>query len=137
MLNENKVKMMTKMAIYEKNEGRTMLKTAKYFKSDYVTMGVLGMIVWSTIAFVVMIAMMALCNMQWITKNINDLSYYNVGSKFIIWYLIFVVFFSTIGGVVYAHRYDASRKEIKKYFSRLSKLEHYYGMKNKKANTRR
>ena len=32
VLNENKVKMMTKMAIYEKNEGRKMLRTAKYFK---------------------------------------------------------------------------------------------------------
>ena len=34
VLNENKVKMMTKMAIYEKNEGRKMLRTAKYFKGD-------------------------------------------------------------------------------------------------------
>ena len=41
LLNENKVKMMTKMAIYEKNEGRRMLKTAKYFKGDYVAFGIL------------------------------------------------------------------------------------------------
>ena len=34
LLNENKIKMMTKMAIYEKNEGKSMLKTAKYFKGD-------------------------------------------------------------------------------------------------------
>ena len=39
LLNENKVKMMTKMAIYEKNEGRKMIKTAKYFKSDYIAFG--------------------------------------------------------------------------------------------------
>ena len=34
VLNENKVKMMTKMAIYEKNEGRKMLRTSKYFIGD-------------------------------------------------------------------------------------------------------
>ena len=34
LLNENKIKMMTKMAIYEKNEGKSMLKTAKYFKGE-------------------------------------------------------------------------------------------------------
>ena len=39
LLNENKVKMMTKMAIYEKNEGRRMLRTARYFKGDYVAFG--------------------------------------------------------------------------------------------------
>lgn len=32
MLNENKIKMMTKMAIYEKNEGRQMIKNSRYFK---------------------------------------------------------------------------------------------------------
>lgn len=32
LLNENKIKMMTKMAIYEKNEGKSMLKTAKYLR---------------------------------------------------------------------------------------------------------
>ena len=41
MLNENKVKMMTKMAIYEKNEGKKMLRTAKYYKGDYVSLAVL------------------------------------------------------------------------------------------------
>ena len=41
LLNENKIKMMTKMAIYEKNEGKSMLKTAKYFKGDYIAFGVL------------------------------------------------------------------------------------------------
>ena len=40
LLNENKIKMMTKMAIYEKNEGKSMLKTAKYFKGDYIAFGV-------------------------------------------------------------------------------------------------
>ena len=35
MLNENKIKMMTKMAIYEKNQGRQMLKNARYYKGDY------------------------------------------------------------------------------------------------------
>ena len=41
MLNENKIKMMTKMAIYEKNEGRQMIKNSRYFKGDYVAFGVL------------------------------------------------------------------------------------------------
>ena len=41
MLNENKVKMMTKMAIYEKNEGKRMLKMSRYYKGDFVTLGVL------------------------------------------------------------------------------------------------
>ena len=45
LLNENKIKMMTKMAIYEKNEGKSMLKTAKYFKGDYIAFGILKTVI--------------------------------------------------------------------------------------------
>ena len=50
VLNENKVKMMTKMAIYEKNEGRKMLRTAKYFKGDFIAFGILKTLITTTFA---------------------------------------------------------------------------------------
>lgn len=49
LLNENKIKMMTKMAIYEKNEGKSMLKTSKYFKGDYIAFGVLKTVIATTL----------------------------------------------------------------------------------------
>ena len=62
MLNENKVKMMTKMAIYEKNEGRKMLRTAKYFKGDFIAFGILKTLITTTFAF--MIVCNYVCIMQ-------------------------------------------------------------------------
>ena len=52
MLNENKIKMMTKMAIYEKNEGRQMIKNSRYFKGDYVAFGVLRTLIATTFAYI-------------------------------------------------------------------------------------
>ena len=73
---------MTKMAIYEKNQGRQMLKNARYQKGDYVIM---------------------------------------------------LVVFAVISGAVSAYKYDHSRSGMKKYFSRLNKLERFYnGQKNRK-----
>ena len=60
LLNENKVKMMTKMAIYEKNEGRRMLRTAKYFKGDYVAFGILKTLITTTFAFAIVAIMYVL-----------------------------------------------------------------------------
>ncbi|MDD6796776.1 MAG: hypothetical protein ACI4EJ_03950 [Bacteroides sp.] len=134
MLNESKIKMMTKMAIYEKNEGRRELKTAKYFKTDYVTLGVLNTVIAATVAYVVIIVLIALCNMQWLTDNVNNLNYASIGGRFVGYYIVYLLFFSILSGFVYAKRYDASRKEIKKFFSRLNKLEQFYG-KNRKTNT--
>ena len=59
MLNENKVKMMTKMAIYEKNEGKKMLHNARYYKGDYVALAALKSTITTTLAFIIIVIMIA------------------------------------------------------------------------------
>ena len=126
MLNENKVKMMTKMAIYEKNEGRKMIKTAKYFKSDYIAFGVLRTLITTTIAFIIMLVMGVLYNIDKIITDINNLDYSAIVTGIIICYIVMLILFSVIALIVYSRQYDDSRKGLKRYFSRLNKLERFY-----------
>lgn len=132
MLNENKIKMMTKMAIYEKNEGNTMLKTAKYFKGDYVSLGVLKTIISVTVAFVVLVILYVLCQVDSLVENINSLDYASLGKSVVGYYVAFIIIFGIISGAVYSSKYERSRKEMKKYFSRLNKLERFYNSQKKK-----
>ena len=37
MLNEDKVRYMTELAIFEKNKGREMFSINRYFKGDYIS----------------------------------------------------------------------------------------------------
>ena len=132
MLNENKVKMMTKMAIYEKNEGRRMLKTARYFKSDYIAFGILKTLITTSIAYIIMLIMYVLYNMESIIKDINKIDYTEVGTNLIIGYVAMIAVFSAIAFVVYGKQYDNSRNGLKRYFSRLNKLERFYNGQKKK-----
>lgn len=134
MLNENKVKMMTKMAIYEKNEGRRMLKTARYFKSDYIAFGILKTLITTTIAYIIMLIMYVLYNMESIIKDINKIDYTEVGTNLIIGYVAMIAVFSAIAFVVYGKQYDNSRNGLKRYFSRLNKLERFYNGHKRKNN---
>ena len=134
MLNENKVKMMTKMAIYEKNEGRRMLKTARYFKSDYIAFGILKTLITTSIAYIIMLIMYVLYNMENIIKDINKLDYMEVGTNLIIGYVAMIAVFSIIAFVVYGNQYDNSRNGLKRYFSRLNKLERFYNGHKRKNN---
>ena len=126
ILNENKIKMMTKMAIYEKNEGRKMIKTAKYFKSDYIAFGVLRTLITTTIAFIIMLVMGVLYNIDKIITDINNLDYSAIVTGIIICYIVMLILFSVIALIVYGRQYDNSRKGLKRYFSRLNKLERFY-----------
>ncbi|MCI8426748.1 MAG: hypothetical protein HFJ03_04265 [Lachnospira sp.] len=135
MLNENKVKMMTKMAIYEKNEGKRMLKMSRYYKGDFVTLGILKSIIASTLAFAVMVIFFALCNMEKIVSEVNTMDYTLIAKKIGTYYIIFLVVFSIIAGIVNAYQYDKSRAGLKKYLSRLNKLERFYNNQNKKRNS--
>ena len=132
MLNENKVKMMTKMAIYEKNEGRRMLKTARYFKSDYIAFGILKTLITTSIAYIIMLIMYVLYNMESVIKDINKIDYTEVGTNLIIGYVAMIAVFSAIAFVVYGKQYDNSRNGLKRYFSRLNKLERFYNGQKKK-----
>ena len=79
VLNENKVKMMTRMAIYEKNEGKKMLRTAKFFKGDYVSLAVLKSTIATTFAFIIVALMVVLCNTESIIRQINSMDYAALG----------------------------------------------------------
>lgn len=134
MLNENKIKMMTKMAIYEKNEGRKMLKTARYFKSDYIAFGVLKTLITTSIAYIIMLVMYVLYNMENIIRDINKIDYTEVGTRLILGYVVMLIIFSSVAFIVYGKQYDNSRKGLKRYFSRLNKLERFYNGHKRKNN---
>ena len=104
LLNENKIKMMTKMAIYEKNEGKSMLKTAKYFKGDYIAFGVLKTVIATTFAGVILLAMYFLCNAEGMIRDINNLDYIGLAKKFALYYVLMLIVFCVIAGFVYYFR---------------------------------
>lgn len=132
MLNENKIKMMTKMAIYEKNEGLDMIRNANYFKGDYITFGILRTLITTTIAYALFIVLYVLFNFDYILNNINNFDYVAVIRTAVILYIILLIVFTIVAGIVYKIRYDKSRKELKKYYSRLNKLERFYSKRKRK-----
>lgn len=126
MLNENKIKMMTKMAIYEKNDGKKMLKNSSYYKSDYIAFGLLKTLVTTTIAYFLCVGIYLICDMENFIRSVNNIGYGNYAKIFIVLYVVMLIGFSVIAILVYNYQYESSRDELKVYFSRLNRLEHFY-----------
>lgn len=53
MLNEERIKLMTKMACYEADEGRKNVAIGSYFRGDYIGLQVIKSIISATIAYAI------------------------------------------------------------------------------------
>ena len=71
MLDQNRLRLMTKMAAYESTKGQEDLKISTYYKKDYVSLNVLITVLWVTIGYAMLVALAAFGNMEWIMENLS------------------------------------------------------------------
>jgi len=133
MVREENVKLMTKIAIYEKHQGKTEIPMHEYYKSDYVRINTLKAVVSATIAFVIILAIWVVYKLDYILANILKMDYKQIaiwiGLVYVLWIFIYWLF----GRIIYAKRYEASRSNIIIYNHHLKKLQEESGKKIVKA----
>ena len=132
MLNEERIKLMTKMACYEENEGRKNKAIGSYVRGDYIGLQVIKSIISATIAFVIIFAMYVFYDFEVFMADIYKMDLLAFGKSVIIDYLIFVVVYALISYGVYTYRYTKARKSLKIYYNNLKKLAYLYERENKK-----
>ena len=64
MLDERRIKLMTRMASYEDTEGKKMIPISHYFRSDYVGFNMAKTAVSVTIAFGIVLGIYIFCNIS-------------------------------------------------------------------------
>jgi len=126
MLDEKKVKLMTKVAIYEKQEAHGGLRLGKYFKEDYVKYGCLKTIVVMTLCYWVIVAVYVMTNFDEILNKINELDYFQIVSAMMAGYVGILAIFMIYAFIVYNFKYMRVRKNILVYNKNLHRLLKLY-----------
>lgn len=123
MVREEKVKLMTKIAIYEKGIGKNEIAMHGYYKSDYVRINTLKAIVSATITFGLIFAIVAVYKMDYILANALKFDYVGVLKIAALAYAIWILVYWLFARILYAKRYEASRSNIIIYNHRLKKIQ--------------
>lgn len=126
MLNEERVKLMTKMASYEANEGKRNVSIGSYFRGDYIGLQVMKAIIGATVAFVIVFALFILYDFEVFMADIYKMDLMEFARQVIIYYLVFVLIYAGIAYIVYMIRYGEAKKSLKIYFNNLKKLSYLY-----------
>lgn len=132
MLNEERIKLMTKMASYEINEGKRNVAIGNYFRGDYISLQVIKSIVNATIAFLIVFALFVLYDFEIAMSNVYKMDLIEFGKNVLIAYLIFVGVYGIISYFIYMYRYTKARKSLKMYYNNLKKLAYLYDKENRK-----
>lgn len=127
MVNEDRIKLMTRMAAYEKEEHKKNKTIVSFFRSDYISMQMLKSIISTTIAFAIMFGLYVLYDFEVFMKEIYQMDMFEFAKSVIIIYVIFVGIFSVITYVVSLYQYNRALQSIKLYYANLKKLSRIYG----------
>lgn len=126
MLSEEKIKIMTNLAMFEKKEGNRIFPVNRYFKSDYISSKLLRSFFSYTLSFLLGIVLWVLfdiekwLNVMWIESLIE------LGMKVGAIYLAGLVVYLIISLCIYARRYDYASRGMKVYMAKLKRLDKRY-----------
>ena len=126
MLNEERIKLMTKMAAYEANEGKKNVAIGNYFRGDYIGLQVIKSIISATIAFLIVFCLFIFYDFEVFMSDIYKMDLLGFGKTVMIAYLIFVAAYALISYMIYTYRYAKARKSLKMYYNNLKKLAYLY-----------
>ncbi|MCR5227627.1 MAG: hypothetical protein K6E27_10485 [Eubacterium sp.] len=126
MLDEEKIKLMTKITIYEKNEDTADLTMSRYYKEDYVKYHCLKTLVSVTLCYWLVFALYILINFEEVLNTLNTMDYFKVISRLMFGYVIAMGVFYLYAFIVYNFKYSKAKKGLVEYNSNLKKLIKLY-----------
>lgn len=132
MVNEEKVKLMTKMALYEKKEGSEDFKISAYYKKDYVSYNTILTIILVTIGYVMCAGLLLFILIETMLTKMSLMAWITAGVLTIAGYIILVVLYALKSHEFYDDKHVEARKRVKQFNRYLTRLDRMYERERKK-----
>ena len=126
MLDEKKVKLMTRLAFYEQTQGKEDFKVSAYYRKDYASLHTICSIIWVTVGYICAVGLIFLAGMD------NFLSSMSFGMMFLMLgilvfvYLFLLILYGVIANHIFNKKHRESRQRVKKYNHDLTRLLKLY-----------
>lgn len=123
MINKRKVRLMARTAMYEKHEGSRELKSAGYYRGDYVGVRMLLAGVSATVAYLLCLILICAYKFEYIVSHLTELNYRKIFSTALVVYVLLLITYQVIAYFIFSMRYNECQSGVKFYLSRLKKID--------------
>ncbi len=126
MLNEKRVKHMVKLASYESKNGAEEFKISSYFRGDYISFNVLCSMLWATVGYIVIVALLGLAYMDAILEGLTfERGMFMIAALFV-GYVLLLIAYGVISYFHYKKKHLIARGRMKRLAQGLEVLEKLY-----------
>lgn len=131
MINEDRVKRIYKIALYEQKEEKENRQVKQYYQSDYMGKEIIKSFFTGSIAYVVIVVLWVMGNWSEILRQINNLEIIDTIKNILILYAVFLIVYLLGTGIVYAVRYKRCKEKSDIYVKQLKRLYQMYEREEK------
>ena len=142
MINEERVKLETKLAIYEQGDGKEELKINSYYKGDYIGLNQVLNIICMTIGYALIVGIGFVMYYDLILEGLSLERIKGLAILIGVVYGVLLILYLVLDRIYYAHKHKKAKDNVRLYYGRLHKLTRMYNeerfqRKGKKRGGRR
>lgn len=126
MLNNQKIKKMHKLALYESGEGKKHLAISNYYRSDYIGLALIKNFFLTTIAYGLLLLIYFGYRSEYLMENIHKMNLVFMAVQVIGLYVLMVVGYSILTYVYCSVKYAKAQKGIQEYYKGLTQMKKGY-----------
>jgi len=126
MLDEDKIRVMTKLAVFEKEEGDKAEIASHYYKGDYVSYNMIWTGINASIAYVLLVGLCLFCGMEQFLNYMQENNIVTFLTILGIIYIFYLVGFEIFSFFFFRKKYNSAEKKVKEYCNGLKELEKIY-----------
>ncbi len=115
MLNEERIRLMTRMAAYEEHEGKKDIAISGYFRGDYISFQLLKSAIYATVGFALAVVMYVLYNMETFLEEFYKMDIVEFLKDILSKYCLVISIYLVISYFVYSYRYHKAKRHVKQY----------------------
>ncbi len=133
MLNNDRIRLMTKLALYEGKEGKEDIRLSKYYKMDYVRYEIIKSIICATIGYALILVLIVLYKSEYLIGKAVTLDYKGINTYVLVIYIMIIAVYGLSTAVIASMKYNKSRKKLGKYYKLLKHLNKLYNEETPEA----
>lgn len=122
MLNQEKIRMMARLSIFEKREGRDVPRISRYYKADYISNRILRAALHYSLCFLLVASFVLLLKINRIFESLNPDFLLSLGRGILLLYLLGLSAAVVAAAALSANYYDRIQRLGDRYLDELERL---------------